>query len=678
MSDIEAPWLTGDGKLVDEPVTGTGLLKTGLSALREIPEGMVKAGSGLVAWERRKAAELARAMGADEATVKAIENFALDLPAGFQEEADDKLPTPEGIEATSSAATAELPGGATINEFTQHVPENLTEEGVAAVTSFIPALATKNPQGLKGLPAFGDKLLKRVIAPATVTEGAGQVTRQVAPELEDAVRMVAGFATGVPGAVSREAATAAMKTITKSRGAMKALTQAVMRDFGGSPEAMARGKAKLAELGLEDTTLMDLGPNLEQAGSQVYSKPGTGREDIHTKLAGREDTTGERIDTGLREAGIPKVSENKVLEALHERREAGGAAQRESHPAQVAPVDLEPVVTKIDTLMATEKSPKIRAALTKVRRMLHVDKTAPDQPDVTETASETVLSARQAIGEMLYEADGSPKAGLGPKTKKTLDDLYADLNTQLDPANPTLRKADAEIEAASKEETAFKTGKEKVLSTEGNKVISPEDFDETWSQMSGGEQAATKQGISAKIDQMQGTTANEKTALKKAILGQGKWNYQKIATAFGEATAQKVAQMLAREETFQNTYRKVIKNSKTAETQVDDTHPVTRIASEAVDRAAAGGVVGGTTGAVIGGLLAPLKGGIEKAGDWLTAGKRAELGRVLANGNPQDVMDAIAAMKSSGAGTSRWSTGKGLALPVLLARKAQLEKEGQQ
>lgn len=652
MADIEIP-----GRVVDAPVTGGGLLKSGLSALREIPEGMVKAGSALTAWEARKAAAIARAMGADDATVEAIEKFGREQWK------------PEQIEGATNEAVSVLPGGEAINAATQHVPENLTEEGVSAVTQFLPALLTKNPEGMSGLPAFGRKLLTRVAAPAAVTEGAGQVTRQVAPELEDAVRMVAGFATGVPSAASRAEALAAMKLITKSRGAMKALSTAVQRDFGKSPEAMARGRAKIEELG-GDTTLMDLGPNLEQAGSQIYSKPGTGREAIHTRLQGREDATANRVDTGLREAGIPQVSENKVLEALHERREAGSVAQRESHPAQVAPVDLEPVVTKIDTLMATEKSPKIRSALTKVRKMLHVDKTQPDQPDVTETASETVLSARQAIGEMLYEADGSPKKGLGPKTKNTLDDLYADLNRQLDPANPTLRKADAEIEQAAKEETAFKEGKSKVLRTEGDKVISPEDFDQTWSAMSGGEQAATKQGISAKIDQMQGTTANEKAALKKAILGTGKWNYQKIATAFGGETAQKLAQLLAREETFQNTYRKIIKNSKTAETQVDDTHPLAKFASETADRVAAGGTVAGIKGAGVGLGLGIVKGGIERLGDWATSGRRAELGKVLAGGDPQGALDAV-----QGMGSTR-NIGSSLILPILLARKAQLEREG--
>ncbi len=69
-----------------------------------------------------------------------------------------------------------------------------------------------------------------------------------------------------------------------------------------------------------------------------------------------------------------------------------------------------------------------------------------------------MLSARQAISEMLYEADGTPKKGLGPKEDQVLKDIYAKVNEQLDPANPALRTADKEIAQVAKEKQAFEGG----------------------------------------------------------------------------------------------------------------------------------------------------------------------------------------------------------------------------
>ena len=646
----------------DAPVTGGGIAKTVTSALREIPEGLVKAGSGLYQWERDKAAKLAEYLGADPATVEQIRNFG-----GEQWQ-------PEQVEAASDlGVNAVLPEFAEkpVQEWTQHAPQNETEQNVATVSSFLPALATKNPAGLTGGQALIRKLVTRVLAPAAVTEKAGDVAHEVAPEYEGAVRFIVG-AIASPQVLKSAAARNAAKSISGNRAALDAMRRMIIADYGDTPAGMQRAQAALVELGIpEGATLMDIGPNLKQGGAQIYSKPGVGRETIYEKLKGRDEGTADRSEALIRENVGPKVDEGLEIEALKQRKQAGAEMQRESHAQQAAPADLEPVVTKIDTLLGTEKSPKLRRTLETVRRMLHVGKTDPSQPDVTETASASVLSARQAISEMLYEADGSPKAGLGPKEQRTLQDLYADLNTALDPANPTLRVADKSIEAAAKQEEAFQTGKQDVLKTDPDTAISPEAFDRTWTAMDMADKRFLLKGLTAKIDAMKGTTANDRAALKRIILGEGKWNHQKIASIIGEEAAGNLVRGLTREQVFQDTAKGVLHNSKTAETQIADKQPAAiEMAKDVVDRAAVGGAVAGMQGAGVGLATAPIKAMLNKYGDKLTARQREEIGKMLASSQPHEVVAALQKIQDSpGGGMSK------MLMMALMARKQEQKRE---
>lgn len=702
LDDILKKYSTTPAAPEPEGNSATGIMQTIGSSLREIPEGLAKAGTNLVDWERNKAADIAEYFGADPETVAKIRKFTLDLQAAYNggdwqipyeggpgTGPEDVLPTDQDIENRSNAivggpaAIADKvigtqgqngePGSIEqgIQDWTQHVPETPLEEDVSALTQFAPALLTKNPQGLSGGRAALTKLMTRVLPPALATHTAGDAAHEYAPDSENAVRFLVGIL-GQPQAWKSGAARAAVHDVSSTPGAMDKLRQLVMQDYGDSPASLQRATQALQELGIaEGATLMDIGGNMKQAGQQIFAKGGEGRTAIETKLKGREDLADVRGDQLIRENVGAQVDEGLLMDALTKRKQAGAQAQRDAHPAQTAPVDLAPIVTKIDTLMATEKSPKIRSALTKVRTMLHISKTDPKQPEITETASEPVLSARQAIGEMLYEADGSPKAGLGPKTKQVLDDLYADINRQLDPANPTLRAADAEIAQAGKETTAFKGGKEEVINNDSKTAKAPDQFAREWDTLSAGERTSMRQGLTARIDAIRGLTANDRTALKKIIVGDGKWNHQKIATIIGEEGANNLVRGLEREQTFQQTERDVMYGSKTAATQTFDDVPAgIDMAKKAVERTAAGGVVAGAGGAVAGGITAPITAGLNKLGDWAVGKNRAELGRLLSSGRPQDITAAIERMQGGSGAAGN------MLLGILAARQAQ-QQQGQ-
>ena len=637
-----------------------GILKTIASTLREIPEGMVKAGSGLAEWEADKVAQLMRFLGAPEGVVGAAENFR------------DQQFQPEEIEAWSDEQVNKvLPQSAEgpVRSWTQHQPQNETEEGVAAVTGFLPALLTKNPQGMSGVPALVRKGFSRVLAPAAVTEKAGDVTGQIAPEYENAVRMVVG-AISSPQTLKSADAVIAAALISKSRAAMEALRLAVINDFGNSPQSFARAQAALDELGIANgATLMDIGPNLKQGGQQIYAKPGTGQEAIHQKLTTRDEGYGQRFEQDVRGNVGPKVDEDLVIRALDERGAEGARKQRESHPQQQAPAELDPIIDDIDSMLATERGSKLQSTLKDVRRMLTIDKTAADQPDVSQTASEPILKARQAIKDMLWNQDGTPTS-IGGGEAGILKNIYAKINKALDPANPELRRADAEIEQVGKERSAFQTGKEDVLRTDPNTALSPESFARQWDTLGTAEKAKLREGLTAKIDAIRGTTSNERAALKRIVLGEGKWNHQKIAQIIGQTEADNLVRGMKREATFQDTKSQVLHGSKTAGTQTFDQQPAfIEGAKSAIDRTAAGGAVAGATGAAVGLAIAPFKAGLDKLGNAVTATKRAELGRLLSSGKPDDVLRAIRLLENSPGGR------KSALYGTLMARKPQEDEK---
>jgi hypothetical protein len=325
----------------------------------------------------------------------------------------------------------------------------------------------------------------------------------------------------------------------------------------------------------------------------------------------------------------------------------------------VAPADIDPIIADIDSSLATERGSGAQSILKDVRRMLTIDKTAPNQPDVAQTASEPLLKARQAIKDKLYNQDGSPK-DIGGGEAYILKDLYAKINEALDPANPALRAADAKIEQAGKEGRAFDVGKKDVLRTDPNTAISPEQFARDWAKLGGAEKAALRQGLTAKIDAIRGTTANERAALKRIVLG------EKIAEIIGQTEADNLVRGMTREATFQDTKSGVLHGSKTASTQTFDEQPrFIEGTKSAIDRTAAGGALAGVEGAVTGLAIAPFKAGLDKLGDVLTASKRAELGRLLASDRPDRIVNAIRMLESAPGGR------KSALYGTLMARKAQ-------
>jgi hypothetical protein len=532
------------------------------SAIRNIFEGIPKAGSALWNWERE------HVPGMKEHTSPALTNEQIEAPIG------------SGLNLFMSPETAKT--------YTQHQPQNRAEELAMGAIEFAPGL-------LGGEGPLAGRLLTRIAAPMTATEVGGQAAKRIDPALEAPVRFIAGLITGGrTTGPTRELADAAT-LLNTTRGGVKAIYD-VLRE-SGMPDAEIR--ANLSRYGV-DANLMDVNPGALQAGERVYAKSGEGRTVLHEELTARDERAMPRTEADLRANLGPSINEDVHVKALEDRLSQLGQQQRQTHASQVASGEpgIQSIIDDIDARLLDEKSPSVIAALEQTKRSLMVKKTQPNQPDQPEAASKPILGARQAIDEHLYDANGQVKAGIGRKEKQALLDIRAKINEVLDTANPTLRAKDVEIEQA------FTTGREDVLNQNMGKAISPEEFNVRWAAMAPSERTQVLAGMTRTIDEAVGLKANERVALKKVITGEGKWNHRKIATIVGQDKADALLNTLERESAFENTSRRVMQNSKTAETQdLTEGHPVTETMKDITTKAAAGGALAGVTGAIGGAVV---------------------------------------------------------------------------
>src|SRR5262249_38282363 len=127
-----------DAGVVDAPITATGLGKSFVSGARTGIEGMAGVGGDLFSWETRKAAELAKALGASPETVTAIQNY------GPQPTRGPPLQTMPVVRAeTDAAVKAALPAdtAATVQDVSRHAPQNWAERYSDTAGQLAPAAA---------------------------------------------------------------------------------------------------------------------------------------------------------------------------------------------------------------------------------------------------------------------------------------------------------------------------------------------------------------------------------------------------------------------------------------------------------------------------------------------------------------------------------------------------------
>jgi flagellar motility protein MotE (MotC chaperone) len=418
--------------------------------------------------------------------------------------------------------------------------------------------------------------------------------------------------------------------------------------------------AALQKLGPEGKLLdvgADTGAVLRQEAQRIHARGGEGRATINKGLETRKANQEAGLQADLEATVGPRQQPSDISSALQNRLIEAQAAQKASHAQQVQPVDLARMADDIDARLATAKSATEIAALKKVRKLLTEapgDPTAtPPVAETLETTSQQVLKVRQAIRDELYSAKtGQIREDLSPGAKQVLQEAYDEINKGLDPANPTLRAADAEIHQIGKEETAFDTGQKIYENPRG--ALTEVEFKQAYDAMSPGEQARILDGLNVETYRQVGIQGNTLTKLKDLMKGEGKWNQQKVAAVIGEEKAQKLMDAISNRAIFQDSYQKIVQGSKTAESSTGNKpEGFVSTAAKAVPEVIAGGVIGGPggSGAV---ALARLKDWLTKRG---TAGHSpaldADVAKLLDTNKGEDLVKAVQELAKKQGGEAR-------------------------
>ncbi len=576
-----------------------------------------------------------------------------------------EAPTTQEVHETVSK---HLP--AAVEAETAHQPKDRVESGVQTVTEFglnmlSPGGAKRNVEKLAERSRFGkvrslgEKFARRTVLPAAFTEGADALTDElvkngtIRPQDATAIKVLAGGLGGAAGGWTekRAAMRQASKQLSTSPAALKALHKGLI-DSGLTPE---QGYSKMLDLGIDNATLMDLGPGFLQLGMKISTKPGTGRTAVIDRLSEREQGAGERAQGARRDAFGPDVDKPATLQVLEDRAERIGQQYPAAKKNQTRPAALQGIADELDTELATARG-SIRGPLARVKRSLNIPGTEDLEP-----SAEGLHAVRQSIDQEIAKAEpGSPVYGKLTRYRKMVD-------AELKAIAPDIKSLDQQFSATRKEGEAFETG-ENTLKKSGQ-VSSPGEFKNVWDQMTPEERQMATAGASRFVEQQLGLTDRERQKLK-TVLG-GDWNEAKMRTMLGDEKTDAFMQHMMNEDTFRNTYGKVVQNSRTPEALDQGEPGIFSGAGEAAATGAAGGtvgggVVGGVTGATSGASMQVLRNLFASKG--MPEKLRNQIGPLLANGRPDDVFRALQMAQEA----SKASILPQAVVAALLARQSDL------
>lgn len=313
------------------------------------------------------------------------------------------------------------------------------------------------------------------------------------------------------------------------------------------------GADDIARFLSEDPSFMvaDAGRNLQGQAAAIATRPGSGQPIITDALQARQQGANARIraaiDGALGEAQTPAQfaggvsAQKQLLSPLYEEALANAGA-----------VDTAALAGRLDSLSTTLRG-DAQVAVKSVRSML--DAVGGDGLD---TSARTLLETRKAIDGMLNSAqDGNVRRVLS-EARKDVDGLIAD-------AVPGIKDVDAQFALLSGEQNAFDLGQ--TILDSGRTAIRPDELADFAATASPNVFDGLSQGARAEIDRLVGTNASDRAALNRIIKGEGSWNYERLATTFGQDKADDLLAILSRERLMQQTENMAIGGSQTAPRQ---------------------------------------------------------------------------------------------------------------
>lgn len=513
---------------------------------------------------------------------------------GFDPMRDLPIPGTSHPTAPDNRYRSMIPGGDAVNEFAMSFGENipivgpLATRGADAVGSRIAAMLTgETPEAML---EQGQEMRARDASDNPIANAAGTVAGSVGPLMSLGATQAGGQALGMTGPMWQRMAFGGISGLGISSGdalargedmgtaaqqggmglalgatlplAERALSPIARMLAGQSVPAPVQNLGRnLEREGIDpsilaqrmndlgsDAVLADLGPNLQRQAGAIASLPGEGQTILRDALVRRQQGTNARIqgdvDSTLGPATSPRIfnegidTAQKQLSPVYEQAFSNARA-----------VDTDGIALNLDSAAVNLRGEAQNVARS-LRDMLNVH-----GADVLDPNPRTLFEVRKAIDGMFSTVQDGNARRLLTETRKLVD-------TELAAKVPGIKQADAQFKQLAERRGAFEQGQTALDS--GRTALTPDDLAGLTATAQPHVLDAMTQGTRAEIDRIIGTTANNLTALKGALKGDGSWNRDRLVTLFGKDKADRLLGVLEREQRYAQTFDTVTRNSETA------------------------------------------------------------------------------------------------------------------
>ncbi|GJE29555.1 hypothetical protein [Methylobacterium organophilum] len=384
-------------------------------------------------------------------------------------------------------------------------------------------------------------------------------------EIEKGTALGGAFGAGAPavgalaGAGIRKAAEAvASRAAPAPAGIGRSALAKLAEDFrnAGGPEPV---RARLAELG-PGAMLLDASPAFEGRAQGLAVLHDT-REAVTRPIVERARDANARLASDVNGNLGPSVEPAAFHDAIDRSYAQAVPPMYGEALRSTAPVDTSDVLAAIGRLGETEKG-GASSALRRAWNLLHTEAEVPGvgRAQVPDRRPEALHNAKEALDAMI----ATVRAQQGSAARSELRALTAvrrGLNDALEAHVPGYREANRTAQGFFQQREAFDRGQ--TLLNSGRESVRPGLLAQETEAMAPAVADAQRQGLRAEVDRLVGTTANDRTALAKAVKGEGDWNRARLATVFGEDPAQALVGAVEREGAFDASHRRIVENSMT-------------------------------------------------------------------------------------------------------------------
>lgn len=395
-------------------------------------------------------------------------------------------------------------------------------------------------------------------------QGFGAGEDGVANRLRQAgLESVTGAGTGlvmmpVAAGVNAGVKAAARGLIGESDDALSSMTREgrnyVTKELA-DPEQVGWYRTELDRLG-PDAMLADVSPDWQGVARGAAARPGT-RGMIVDPLNERSATANTRlrgdVEANLGPDPIPSAIDREIGQSQEQvgRQYAPIFAER-------SPFDFTPITDDLDRQITTLRGDAQRQ-LQRVRGMLN------------EFGGEGVTSDPSVAFQTRQAIDGVLATEQNPKVINALTDARQMIDDALTRSVPRIKEVDASFSELARQREALATGRP-ILNNEAS-AMRPVELQEALVQgaqpqgMQVGPSAVPtrmRQAALGEVHRAIGTKANDTTALRNIVRGEGDWNREKLGLLFGQDNADRALAAIDRETVFGDTANRVTRGSDTA------------------------------------------------------------------------------------------------------------------